>query len=209
MTNVMTHKTMRQRIVGYIGEHNGASAAEISHALDITAANIRYHLSILEEDGRIQVLGLRKDQGRGRPIQVFGLSENSMGDNLPLLLDQLLGILIRRKQDIDFDSILTELAEKLFPETIKIPENHFSKRLINLISKLNKYGYKARWEAHIDAPRIIFDHCPYRSVINGHSELCLLDTLILSKQLNSKVAHTAFLEKNSRGTSFCQFIINS
>src|SRR5687768_10238274 len=84
---IMTSPNARQRILAYLQAHPGVSAGEIGRALRVTPANIRHHLSILVSDGRAKVLGERRPagsagQGRGRPVQVYGLGDMAAGDNL-------------------------------------------------------------------------------------------------------------------------------
>ena len=205
MTNVMTKITSRQRILGFLAQHNGASALEISRALDVTAANIRYHLSILVSDGRVQVLGSRPEQGRGRPVQVYGPGEAAQGDNLAGLTAVALTQLMENASLAERELLMQTLANRLIPQAPGGTNLHITRRLAQIIALLNRYGYAARWEAHAVAPRIIFDHCPYAAVIAGHPELCRMDRYILRRDLGGRVEQTTCLEKNARGTTFCQF----
>jgi predicted ArsR family transcriptional regulator len=42
MTNVMTKQTSRQRILAYLRDHKGVSAAEMSRALRVTGTICRF-----------------------------------------------------------------------------------------------------------------------------------------------------------------------
>ena len=205
MTNVMTKSPARQRILTYLTQHHGASALEISRALDVTAANIRHHLSILVADGRAQVLGSRLEQGRGRPVQVYGIGESAQGDNLAGLAGALLSRLMENALPEERENLLADLAGRLAPQSGAQANLHITRRLAQIIARLNRFGYAARWEAHAIAPRIIFDHCPYAALIQEHPEICQMDAHILRQGLGSRVEQTARLEKNARGITFCQF----
>jgi predicted ArsR family transcriptional regulator len=207
MTNVMTKPTSRQRILAYLKLHNGVSAAELSRALRVTAANVRHHLSILVADGRVQVLGLRPGQVRGRPVQIFGLSEVALGDNLSGLTDLVLTVLLENVPAPGQEALLGTLAARLAAVQPGEATGPLTRRLALTIELLNRLGYAARWEAHAAAPRIIFEHCPYAAVIGSHPELCRMDGLLLSQHLGVDVEQTACLEKNARGTTFCQFAL--
>jgi predicted ArsR family transcriptional regulator len=207
MTNVMTKFTSRQRILVYLGQHHGASALEISRALLVTAANTRYHLSILVSDGRVQVLGFRSEQGRGRPVQIYGLGEAALGDNLADLVDALFSLVWGSVPATDRDPLLLTLANRLVPITTDEANTHITRRLAQTIARLNHSGYAARWEAHAAAPRIIFEHCPYAAVIARHPELCRMDKFILGQHLGGNVEQNARLEKTVRGTLYCQFVV--
>ena len=205
MTNVMTKSPARQRILAYLAQHNGASALEISRALDVTAANIRHHLSILVADGRAQMLGSRPEQARGRPVQVYGLGESAQGDNLAALAGGLLAEIFKNASTDERENLLQALASRLAPHPAGDANLHITRRLAQIIARLNRSGYAARWEAHAIAPRIIFDHCPYAVLIQEHPEICQIDRNILRLGLGGHVEQTARLEKNARGTTFCQF----
>jgi len=207
MTNVMTNSSSRQRILSYLGQHNGASALEISRALRVTAANARYHLGILEADGRVQQLGLRPDLGPGRPVQIYGLGEAALGDNLAGLVDALFAQLSENRSAADLDTLMQALAERSMPLKPGEANGHITRRLAQTLTQLNLSGYAARWEAHAAAPRIIFERCPYAAVIAKHPELCQMDRFILEQHLGGEIEQTARLEKNARGTLFCQFVL--
>jgi len=77
-----------------------------------------------------------------------------------------------------------------------------------LVLALNNLGYQSKWEARISAPRIIFEHCPYKKIINSHPELCIMDKLMLQNALQVEVDQIARLEKNLRATEFCMFEVS-
>jgi predicted ArsR family transcriptional regulator len=208
MTNVMTKYTSRQRILDYLGKHNGASAIEICRALCVTAADVRYHLSILVSDGRVQMLGLRQEKGRGRPVKIYGPGKAAIGDNLTNLVDALFIQVLGNSAENENDLIMRALADRMIPMQAGETEVQLTRRLARTILQFNRYGYGARWEAHAAAPRIIFEHCPYAAVIAKHPELCRMDKIMLEQHLGESVEQTARLEKNDRGILFCQFVIN-
>ncbi|MEI7847652.1 MAG: helix-turn-helix domain-containing protein [Chloroflexota bacterium] len=203
----MTITTSRQRIITYLGQHKGSTALEISRALSVTSANVRYHLSILMGDGRVQCLGSRPEQGRGRPFQVFALSEAAVGNNLAGLVEVLFSIVRKDCPENELDVILKMIAERLIPTQPERQVGHITHRLTQVITLLNRYGYVARWEAHAQAPRVIFEHCPYAAVISKHPEMCRVDGMILNQHLDIEVEQNACLEQTSRGTSYCQFLV--
>lgn len=208
MTNVMTEITSRSRILAYLRNHNGSSAAEISRALHVSSANIRYHLGILTADGRVQVLGMREGQARGRPVQIYGLNEWIAGDFLPALADALLEKIFENISDVEAVLILQSLASRLVPAGDPGGLGvHITRRLAQLIVRLNGMGYSARWEAHAAAPRIIFEHCPYARIIERHPEVCKMDIFILKQNLSMQVEQITRREKTNRGTYFCQFVL--
>jgi predicted ArsR family transcriptional regulator len=82
-----------------------------------------------------------------------------------------------------------------------------ARKLANCIDHLNTMHYHSRWEAHASGPRIIFESCPYASVIAAHPELCRMDQKLLERHLGGNVEQTAKLEKGSRTIPVCVFSI--
>jgi predicted ArsR family transcriptional regulator len=207
MTNVMTKPTARQRILVYLRAHHGVSAAEMSRVLRVTAANVRHHLSILVAVGRVKNLGARPGKVRGRPVQIFGLSDAAVGDNLAGLAEVLLAEILGNVPAPGQAALLQSLAGRLAAALPAEATGHITRRLAQTIEQLNRLGYAARWEAHAAGPRVIFEHCPYAAVIERHPEICRMDTFLLADLLKAEITQVSRLELNARGLPFCMFVL--
>lgn len=188
--------TARQKVLAYLRKMRSASAREIARALKMSAPTVRHHLGILVSDGRLEMTETRPRGGRGRPEKIFSLSQAALGDNLPALTNAL----------------LTEAGSGLNPEALAahiLNDAQFAnlpipKRLALLVERLNEMNYQARWEASGVGPRVIFAHCPYAKVIDGHSEICKMDEALLSAALGRAVTPLSKIEAAGRGG--CPFI---
>jgi predicted ArsR family transcriptional regulator len=209
MTNVMTKQTSRQRILAYLRDHNGVSATEMSRPLRVTAANLRHHLSILVSDGRVKIIGTRLGSNRGRPVQIYGLSDAAVGDNLAALADVLLSEVLENVPAPGLEMVLRSLAARLAAAQSVDATGHITRRLALTIGQLNRLGYASRWEAHAAGPRIIFEHCPYGTVVGRHPEVCQVDTFLLTNLLKVDVTQVSKLELNARGLPFCMFVVGA
>ncbi len=194
----------RQQIISMLQSKRSLSVQEISRALHLTPANIRHHLSVLEEEGVIEVASQRKTPGRGRPIQIYTLTQQILAHNLDALASVVLEELTQNNSSNSQNELFTRIASRLAqPE---IPANQsLTKRLYLTVQRLNDMHYQARWEAHAEAPRIFLEHCPYAAILPDHPELCQIDAKLLNKFLNHQVILTSKLEKDSRGTVYCLF----
>lgn len=198
-------KTIRARILDLLQTKGRLSAVELSQALRMTPANARHHLSILINEGVVEVAGQRSPQGRGRPTQLYTLTQQSRRNNLGglanALLEELLGLLPEEERA----AILMRTAERLAGGQ---PKGGLSltQRLSQAIHQLNGAHYQARWEAHAEAPYIILGHCPYAEILPDHPELCQLDALLLGTLLGAPVRQTAKLAKDGLGGTFCRFL---
>jgi predicted ArsR family transcriptional regulator len=187
--------------------HPGVTAGEIARALLVTPANIRHHLSILVLDGRAQVLGERRGAGRGRPLQVYGLGDTAVGDNLSGLADAILSEWLSGLPPEKQDSALRALAAQLASSAPGEQNAAITRRLALAIERLNSLRYQSRWEAHAQGPRVIFEHCPYLAILGKHPELCRMDKFLLQELVGSEATQSARLELNARGLPFCMFLV--
>ena len=201
-TVTVTMTNTRSQILDYIRSHKMASAVEISRALPMTAANARYHLSALEEQNLIEVIGRRIPKGRGRPTKLYALTHQAMDHNIDLLVDALLKIL---KEEKDLKKQFARLVPHLFGN-IEFSPNLVG-RLNQTVRRLGEMNYQARWEASPEGPRVIIGHCPYAAVLAENPELCQMDEVFLSSQLGQPVEQIAKLDRSPQGTPYCIFAI--
>jgi predicted ArsR family transcriptional regulator len=74
---------------------------------------------------------------------------------------------------------------------------------------LNHLNYQAHWEAHIENPRIILDHCPYHTLQAGHVELCQMDSYLLEILLDAPITQMERLVNTPKGIPQCVFSMAS
>jgi predicted ArsR family transcriptional regulator len=213
-------KTSRQRVLEYIRTRRVVGVTELSRVLKMTPANARHHLGILMEQGLVQVVGEIPPAGRGRPAQLFSLSEQVQSHNLAMLsavaLDELLAIL----GPAQVEQVAQRLANRLVspaadarqePDSTmdnKRPASRSQTQAItNTVQRLNALHYQARWEAHAQGPRLILGHCPYAAILPDHPELCRMDGHLLSLMLGREVRQAAKLAADPQGATYCLFLI--
>ena len=200
--------TARQRVFNYLKKQRSASAAQIGHGLNMSAATVRHHLSILLGDGRIALIGAPRRRGRGRPVKTYGLSEKSLGDNFPLLSDLILRELLEGlspvKQEKVINAIAKKFARQFVDDNLNVP---IARRLVFIVDKLNEFHYQARWEAGAQGPRILFAHCPYAAIIAKHPELCKMDETLLGELVSTQARQLAKIGQQPVGSLYCVFWI--
>jgi predicted ArsR family transcriptional regulator len=197
----------RQRYIAFLRRNQAASAEELARAMNVTPANARYHLTRLQADNLVQVVDVRLGGSRGRPVKIYGLSRISQGDNLPKLTDAILTDWLSLLEPSQLGDGIERIVQKIMEDSPSSSPTNFSRRLAIAMEHFNKMHYQARWEAHASGPRIIFESCPYASVISGHPELCLFDTRLLKEHLGGEVEHIAKREKGSRNIPVCIFSV--
>jgi predicted ArsR family transcriptional regulator len=196
--------TTRLRILDHIRKYQTTTVRELSLLMGMTGANIRHHLAMLESNDLLEIVGLRKG-GRGRPMQVYGLSRRVLGDGLDKLSGTLLDIWLGSEAEEMQEASLRSLAERLGGVTdIHVP---IMKRLVRAVAWLNELHYQARWEASAAGARLILGHCPYAVIIGDHPELCRMDAFLLETRLRASVEQTAKLQLSDKGLPFCAFLM--
>jgi len=194
-------KSSHELILEFLQANPASSAAEISQALHLTRADIRYHISLLKAQNLIEMSASRKASHKGRPTRLYRLATGSQSNNLAGIVDALLTI------QTDSDSQVNDLAVH-FASAIP-PARQRTAQLNNLIAFLNSHGYFSRWEAHANGPRILFRNCPYAAVISRHPELCTMDVEILSTYLGLEFQQTARIDLERGAVPACIFKIRT
>lgn len=200
---------LRQRFLAYFQKNQYASAGELSRVFSVTPSDARHHLRILKSEGLVEIVELMRSAGKGRPVKVYGLSRLARGDNLQPLVDALLTEWVGTMTPRETGPALERLAEHLMGYSSQNDREPLARKLGQCIDLMNKMHYHSRWEAHASGPRIIFESCPYASVINNHPELCLMDKKLLEKYLGGSFEQLAKLEKGSRNIPVCVFSRNT
>lgn len=198
--------TARQKVLAYLRKQRVASAAQVGHALNMSAANVRHHLSVLLSDGRIAAVNEIKKAGRGRPVKLYRVSENLLGNNLVLLSDKLLEKWLDKLSPSEREEALHALASELLRQVGQSnPDVPVTKRLAFLVERLNELHYQARWEAGAEGPRILFGHCPYAVIVGKHPELCQMDRFLLGDEMGGNASQLAKINPDPGGPHNCIF----
>ena len=195
----------RHLILDYLASKQIGAAPEIARAINMTSANVRHHLSILLDEGAIVVIGERLTKGRGRPSLLYAVSHHSHQHNLDRLASVLLEDMLINSASEELPIALRRIAKRL------LGDYEFSasltQRLYQAILRLNEMHYNAHWEAHAEAPYLIFGFCPYARIIAEHPELCELDVHLIEALLGRPARQVDKLTKDERGATFCRFMI--
>lgn len=197
----------RQKILNYILEQQSTTVEELSKVFRVTPANIRHHLSILTQQGSVKVIGQKPATCKGRPAQIYRSSQQSDQNNLNRLSEALLCTLMQNSGTRERNQLIIGIANQMGSE-FKTDFNNPTRRLYSTIRSLNRMNYQAHWEAHIENPRIMLGHCPYRAVLDHHPELCQMDASLLENLLHTPVRQIEKLVINAKNLPECVFLIN-
>jgi predicted ArsR family transcriptional regulator len=203
----MVQPRARQRILAYVKRWGPVTASKIGRGLNLSAPTVRYHLAILLADGRVATDSKIVVPKRGRPEKLYRLSDSMMGDNLAALSDVLLDTLAKSRspdsdRQVGIKPLADGLRERMGAIDAKAPA---TKRVEQLVEKLNMAHYEARWEAGADGPRILFGRCPYAEIIDRHPELCMVDGLLLGDTLGAEAEQRSKIDRRTGQPDRCVF----
>lgn len=197
----------RQKILNFILEQQSATVEELSRVFKVTPANIRHHISILTEQGSVQVIGQKATAIRGRPAQLYGATQQSNQNNLEILTETLLSILFEDFGSVERNQLLKKIARQL-ATYFKLDTYNPTRRLYSSIRILKRMNYQPHWEAHFEYPRIMLGHCPYRAILAHNPEICHMDAFMLRELLDTPVRQIEKLAFNTKGIEECVFLMD-
>ncbi len=198
--------TARQKVLAFLRRRKAATAGQIGHALYMSAATVRHHLSLLTADGRVVAEGIEAKGRRGRPQKVYRISERLRGDNLGFLAGAALEAWLGKSSGAGRESAMRGLAARLSEQMGRVAGSG-PKRLVELTEKLSALHYEAGWEAGAEGPRVLLGHCPYAGIIARHPELCRMDALMLGMQMDAEAVQVSKIDPAATSPTHCVFAL--
>ena len=153
--------TTSDQILDYLTHHRSATVMELSRALDLTKADIHYHMRKLLSEEAVKACEPDLPRGAGRPARSFQLVENA-----PLKLNRLV-VSVLLTHSIQPYLLPGEnkknLADQFAIAILSCCPSFKSKcspavKLNNLVDELGPLGFAIRWEASKKGPQIYFTH---------------------------------------------------
>jgi len=218
MSDQPSELSTRQRILAYLAEHHSVSAPILSRTWGLTPADIRYHLNGLFHDGLIDRIpnSIGSASRTGRPEQYYRLSAAAAPNNLAVLCGALLSILLANgieggetEANRLLQAAATSLKSTLTPAQASAAPTSAVTRLSQAIEALNRWNYRARWEAGKSGPRLLLHRCPYAAIVNDHPEICIIDRLLLEKLTGISLQQTARMNLVTGKPPACVFTAGS
>jgi len=199
--------TTRKRLLEYLSLKEVATAKDISRHLQLTAANVRYHLSALVFENIVEEVGISGSSARGRPSKLYRIASHRDRLSFMVLTKALLSIIEGQAEDQQA-KIIEQIAEQILAINPPLPQRgSLSSRMNTVVQLLNRMNYDAHWEAHAQAPRLIMKHCPYERIITDHPILCNIDAQIVQKLINLPAFQSMKRQPSSQESNRCIFLI--
>ncbi len=203
-----TVQPVRRRITEILRENGSATVAELADRLGMAPVSVRHHLDILVGEDLVELNGLRRRDGAGRPSQVYGLTENAyklFPQRHDMLAEHLLSELKAALPEAVVRGVLQRVAERTVREAPMPDSNQtVEERLDQIASFLTNQGYDARWVSCNDHYEMHACNCPYAGVSDRHPEICLMDQALMQQLLPGTIRlETRVLN----GAAHCRYLI--
>lgn len=156
-----------EKILNFIAVNGPCTVAEIGLSLDLTKADIRYHLkSLLESNLISETLPSSQKQSRGRPARRYQKISVPLPANLAEVLDLICDHLLASKP-------ASQIAAEIWDSEIK-KQPSFSTPLSRIdytINFLLKLGVTAVWIAGKTGPQIKITRNPYNKTPQSYAAI--------------------------------------
>lgn len=199
-------QTTRQRIIQYLKLHRQATSPELSRVLDLTQANIRHHLGVLEEEGYVEVIGQTTNSTRGRPTYIYMLTKSAQSDGLDTLSSALLAEGLDAISQTKKRKFLENTAKRIAGTSPKTQKS-ITIQLSQAVQRLNELNYNAHWEAHAEGPHIFLGICPYAKIIQRYPELCQMDAALIEHLTGQEFTQVEKISRRQDGPPHCRFVL--
>lgn len=175
-------QSVRHRIMEILHNDASATVGELAGQLGMAQVSVRHHLDVLMSEDLVQMTGVRRRNGAGRPSLVYALTPGAL-KLFPQRHDALAnGVLTELKATLPGSVVrgmMLRLAERISSEVPPASlEQPIEERLDQVTRFLCEKGYNARWEHSGDHYELQVRNCPYAGVSDDHPEVCLMDQAI-------------------------------
>jgi len=194
----------RDVILEAIKQANEATVEDLAEAADVSPVTVRHHLNSLQADGLLRTHSVRRKVGR--PYYVYSLSEKGH-ELFPQRYVRLNNMLLDELKS----RFPTELVSELFSDVVnRLAAKHesnlagltFEERLDYLVQVLEGEGFLANWQVSNGGYLLSEYSCPYYSVGQKHSEVCVLDKQLIRIVLDTEIVQTSCM---LQGDPACNF----
>ena len=181
---------VRKRILELLKETGGATVAELAARLEMAPVSVRHHLDILQGDDLICVDRVARKGSVGRPQQVYALTDEASSyfpNDFAALAGRLVGQLKETLTPEQVTRAFCAMARETAHEcgSAEIADLPIEERLETVAAFLTARGYLASWEPSDDGGYLLHKHnCPYAAISSQHTELCLMDQVLIDTLLD-------------------------
>jgi hypothetical protein len=166
----------RDRLLDHLRRFGPSRVVDLSTALDLTPADIRYQLKALISAGLVQPDNQEPALARGRPASRFELISGISVESAFFLLELFADQITTELPDLSTDEI-SSMIWKRIRKKLELSSSPYGK-VIQILMFLDSMGVKTSWEAAKSGPNIIVIQNPYQTRINPRKFQVLADSIV-------------------------------
>ncbi|MCS7223307.1 MAG: helix-turn-helix domain-containing protein [Armatimonadetes bacterium] len=195
----------RKSLLRLLKEKGQATATEIGKCLGISRVAVHHHLKALGEVGWVasEVVRGRK----GRPAEVFSLTQKAQESLFPRRYDQLAKLVLESVGSDFGDDYLLELFRRhrrsLFDPFLG-SECPLSEKVKALADYLDHEGYLVKFEERDDGYVLILHNCPIEMVAKAYPQACTAELEMLQLVTGTTVERPCH---QAKGDNCCLYFI--
>lgn len=183
---------------------NGLTVEELAASLEVSRNAVQQHVTALERDGLLCVLG-RRSTG-GRPSRTYTLTEAGL-EMFPRRYALLADSLLRHTEELfgedGINRLLKRMADELAAEMApRLADKSGEARLREAVKILNELGYDAYLD---DNGHVAAVNCVFHKLARSRGAVCRFDSMILAHLLGGEVNHSSCI---AEGQGACVFSLN-
>ncbi|MFN8510010.1 MAG: HTH domain-containing protein [Deinococcaceae bacterium] len=207
---VIEGENSKARLLGLLKSCNGSTAQDLAQDLSVSVPAVRRHLVDLSQAGWVTV-HVEKRCGRGRPQQVYRLSQKGEGLFPKRYAHLCLDILAHLESLFGSDALLKTMdarEDKLFQEWLPRFENctTLEAKLYVLVEVLCEAGYQARLVFEGSQAYLEQGNCPNLEVACTYKQLCVAEQRLYERLLETSVVRESQI---SSGAGFCRYRVKT
>ncbi len=197
----------RQSILRLLRQQGQMTATELSQELNIGAVGVRQHLALLERDGLVEVVGLRRSVGR--PSHLYTLTaeaEQCFPKNYDHLAVSVLQYVEGHGGKDAVSQALSVHRQTLFQAYAgRMQGKSRAAQVAELTDILNEQGHMAEYAQLDDGSFSITIHnCPFDCVARQYTQLCEADMSLYQELLGTPLVRDSTI---AEGDLFCRYLV--
>lgn len=197
----------RQSILQLLRRNSEMTAAELSDALGFGAVGVRQHLALLERDGLVRLVGLRRNVGR--PSHLYALTPEAER-HFPRRYDRLALEVLTYVGEVAGEACIDAVLARRRAEMLRelgpaLADKSRGEQVAALAAILAEQGYMCECEQEADGSYVLTEYnCPVDCVARQHPQLCAHEIMLYQELLGAEITREGTI---AEGAPCCRYRI--
>lgn len=167
---------------------------------NISTVTIRYHLNILQQEGRVSEPRHLERSSRGRPQHVFTVTEEpAQSTAVKAYADTLLAVLNAGELT---DERISLIGKSIASIAGDLSQLSIEERFTATVKFLNERGYKASWGWAEQGAILTTNHCPYHEISSQTPHLCQMDMGLITSLIGAEAQKLTYIAGGDEACSY-------